>query len=340
MKKLKDIAKEVGVSVATVSYIYNNKWKEKRISKELVEKIKKKLEEENYKPDYLGLQLKTGKTMTIGIILGDLTRSFNLNILSGIEKVLAENNYFALVSSSNLGEKERQYIETFLERKVEGLILAPQKFENYEKLIKVLEESETPIVFVDNYLPERKIDFVVSDNKWGSFKAVEYLIKKGKRKIAYIGSNKNLTALKDRFEGYCKCLKKYGLKIDEKLIYKRIERQEDIYKGLEDIFKKIKPDAIFVESLLYFKYGFKFFHDNGLKIPDDIFLTGFDPVDLNLSEITEVHFNSVVKGFIPFVEQKGDMLGKKAGEIIIEKIKNKNKKSQKIFIKPELKNFK
>ncbi|MCM8771835.1 MAG: LacI family transcriptional regulator [Candidatus Omnitrophica bacterium] len=340
MKRLKDIAQELGVSVATVSYVYNNKWKEKRINEKLVQKIKKKIKESNYKPNPLGLQLKTGKTQTIGIILGDLTRSFNLNILSGIEKKLAENNYFALISSSNLGEKEIQHIETFLERKIEGLIISPQKSENYEKLVKIFEKSKIPVVFVDNYLSDKNIDFVVSDNKWGSFKATEYLIKKGKRKIAYIGSEKNLSALNERFDGYCECLKKYGFKIDERLIYKKIEKQEDMYEGLEDIFKKVKPDAIFVESLLYFKYGFKFFYENGIKIPDDIFLTGFDPVDLNLSEIAEVHFNLVVKGLIPFIEQRGEDIGKKAAEIILKKIKNKNKKIWKVFIKPELKNFK
>ncbi|HPO90862.1 MAG TPA: LacI family DNA-binding transcriptional regulator [Victivallales bacterium] len=340
MKRLKEIAEEIGVSVATVSYVYNNKWKEKRIRRELVEKIKKKLEKENYKPDYLGLQLKTGKTQTIGIILGDLTRSFNLSILSGIERVLAKSNYFALVSSSNFGEKETQYLRAFFERKVEGLILAPQKRENYEEILQEIEKSRIPVVLVDNYFPKKNIDFVVSDNKFGSFKAVDSLIKNGKRKIAYIGSKEKLTALGNRFEGYLLALRKNKIKVEENLICKDIISQSDIYSALEKMFKEEKPDAIFVESLLYFKYGFKFCYDNKLEIPDDIVLTGFDPVDLNLSEFSEVHFNSVVKGLIPFVEQKGEEIGKRAGEIILEKIEGKNKKVQKIFIKPELKNFK
>lgn len=338
MKRLKDIAEELGVSVATVSYVYNNKWKEKRINEKLVEKIRKKLIETNYKPDHLGLQLKTGKTQTIGIILGDLTRSFNLNILSGIEKVLSEKNYFALVSSSNLGEKEIQYIETFIERKVEGLIFSPNKDRENEKIIEKIERTKIPFVLVDNYFPEKNIDFVVSDNKWGSFKAVEYLIKKGQRKIAYIGSKKKLSALNERFEGYIECLRKNGIGVDEKFIYKKIENHKDIYYGLEEIFKKGRPDAIFVESLLYFKYGFKFFYDKGLKIPDDIILTGFDPVDLNLSEISEVHFHRVVRREIPFIEQKGEEMGKRAAEILINKLKGE-KEIKKIFIKPDLKFF-
>lgn len=331
MKRMKDIAEELGVSVATVSYVYNNIWKEKRINEQLAEKIMKKLEEEEYYPNSLSVQFMTQRTQSIGIILGDLSRIFNLNILCGIEKVLSNSGYISIVGSSNLGAKEKEYLKMMQSRKAEGVILIPlNNDKDYTKFIKNL-SKKISVVFVDNYIPELDISFVVSDNYYGAYQAVKYLIKKGRKKIAYAGANKDLSALKDRFNGYRDALKDAGMKLDNFLIY-------NLYSVLEEMFPRTKPDAIFVESLIYFKEGFRFFFEKGIKVPDDIFITGFDPVDLNLSEMLEAGFNEVVKQPIPFIEQKGEEMGKKAAEILLEMINGKTE-IQQIFIKPELKNF-
>ncbi len=339
MKKMKEIAEELNVSIATVSYVYNNKWREKKISEELAKKIKEKLEEENYKPDFLGLQLKTKKTKTIGIVFADLTRNFNLSILSGIEEVLSAYDYFTLVSNSSLGEKEISCINTLFERKVEGLIITPQKNEESLSEIKRINE-EIPVVLTDNYFPGENIDFVVSDNKWGSYKGVEYLINEGRRKIGYIGSGKDLSALNDRFEGYLKALKENKIEIKENRICKKILKKEDVYSALKEIFRKEKIDAIFVESFLYFKYGFKFFYEKGIEIGKDIILIGFDPIDLRLDEIQELHFNEIVKEKIPFIQQKGKEIGKKAANILMDKLRGEEVEVKRVFIKPELKFYK
>jgi len=335
--KLKDIAEKFGVSVATVSYVYNNKWKEKRINEKLAKEITEYIKKNNYRPNSLGLQLKTGKTYIVGIILGDLTRNFNLGILSGIEKVLAENSYFALIADSELGEKEEKNIKALYERNIDALIIAPNKGNEVYKTLKDI-KKEVPIVLVDNYFPNGDIDFVVSDNKWGSYMAIGHLIKEGYRKIGYIGSGKNLTALNERFEGYIGALNDNKIKINKNWIYKEISKQEDVYLGLKKILGKDGVEAIFCESLIYFKYGFKFLHEKGLKIPEDILISGFDPINLKLDEMQEVHFDEVVNGKIPYVQQKAEEIGEKAARIIIEKLNGK-KEIKQMFIKPELKCF-
>lgn len=332
MKKMQDIAEELGVSIATVSYVYNNRWQEKRISKQLVEKIKKKLEEEEYQPNFLSLQLITQRTQSIGIILGDLSRIFNLSILCGIEKVLSNMDYLCLVISSHLGKKEKEYLKMLSLRKVEGAIFSPQS--NGIEMLPFLKKfcEKVPTVFVDNYIPEINTSFVVSDNYYGAYQATRYLIKKGYKKIAYLGSKKNLSALNDRKRGYIDALR------DSRIGIWEIQKDGINISTLQECFSKDRPDAIFVESFLYFKEGFNFFYKKGIKIPDDIGLTGFDPVDLSLSEMSDVNFHLVVREPIPFVEQKGEEIGKIAAEILLEQIEGKDKIKQ-IFIKPELKNF-
>ena len=340
MKTLKEIADELDVSMAAVSYVYNNKWKQNRINPALAEKISKKLKKEKYRPNSLGLQLKTKKTRTIGIVLGDLTRTFNLNILSGIEKVLTEKGYFSLVCSSNLGRLEKKQLEILSDRNIDGIIFSPHKngrttFDTVKELIK----DRLPVVLVDNYLPEVNMDFVVSDNYLGTYQAINYLIKSGRRKIAYMGSSKHLTALDERFRGYEDALKDEGIPLNRKLLWKKTTKFQNVYSAMKEMFSEEKPDALFVESLHYFKEGFRFFLENGHKVPDDITLTGFDSVDLNLSEIQEVDLPSIVRQPIPFVEQRGTEIGEIAAGIILDRISGKKKEPSQIFLKPELKFF-
>ena len=332
IKTLKDIAEELGVSIASVSYVYNNKWKENGLSTSLAERIARKLKEDNYRPNSLGLQLKTKRTQTIGIILEDMTRRFNLDILAGIEKVLATKGYFTLVCSSNLGELEKEQLETLLERNLDGIIFTPQTNEpGTLNIVKEVKERNIPIVLVDNYFPEIKTDFVVSNNYSGAYQAVKYLIKKGKRKIAYIGAKKDITGLRDRFKGYTAALIEADISVNRDLIGEH----------LPDIFSRDIPDAIFVDSLMYFKEGFRFLSENNYKIPDDILITGFDPVDLSLSEMQNIGFHSLVKQPIPFVEQDGVRMGELAAEIIIKRIKGEKRKKtfSRIFLTPTLKFF-
>lgn len=330
MKTLKDIAEELGVSEATISYVYNNKWKQNRINSSLAEKVSKKLKKEKYRPNSLGLQLKTKRTRTIGIILGDLTRNFNLNILAGIENVLTQKKYFSLVCSSNLGELEKEQLEILSERNTDGIIFAPHNNgKSTFDVLKKLTGEKLPVVLVDNYIPGLKTDFVVSDNYLGAYQAVKNLIRSGKRKIAYIGSRKNLTALKERFRGYTTALKEEGIKFNERLVY----------RAIRDMFSEEKPDALFVESLMYFKEGFLFLSEKNYKIPNDIVLTGFDPVNLNLSEMQEVSLHSIVRQPIPFVEQPGTKMGELAAEIIMDRINGKKREVSQIFLTPELKFF-
>lgn len=336
MKTLKKIAEELGVSVAAVSYVYNDRWKEKGISVSLAEKIKKKLKEENYRPNSLGLQLKTKKTQTIGIVLEDMTRRFNVEILAGIESVLSTKGYFTLVCSSNLGEKEAEILEILSERNVDGIILAPEsEKDTTAEVIKKLLKEGLPVILVDNYIPEIKTDFIVSDNYRGAYEAVKYLISIGKRKIAYIGSDKKIVALRDRYKGFAYALQEYGIELDEKLVWKgNLEKNAEA--SLRYIFSKGLPDAIFVESLMYFKKGLEFLSENNYRIPEDIFITGFDPVEIDITDMQETGMIPLINEPIPFVEQQGIKMGEIAAEIMLRKIQRKQETTSQIFLPPKL----
>ncbi|MFH0795859.1 MAG: LacI family DNA-binding transcriptional regulator [Candidatus Omnitrophota bacterium] len=340
MVTLKKIADDLGVSVAAVSYVANNKWREKRIHRRLAEKISRKLKKEDYQPSILGRQLKTKRTQTIGVILGDLTRNFNMNILAGVEKVLAAADYFALVSSSDLGRKEITQFKTLLARSVEGIILSPiTSGEDMSALFSGLIGGKVPVVLVDNHPPQWETDFVVSDNFAGSCEAVSVLLKKGFRKIAYVGYRGNLSAQEERFQGYVAALKSCGIKPSDTLVCRDIPSPGLTYKALATMFAKEVPDALFTESLQYFKEGFQFLFERKLNIPDDIMVTGFDPADVTLQEMNASFLPFVGTSHIPFIEQDGMAMGEKSARILLKKINGEGDGISRIFLKPHLKYF-
>lgn len=340
MVTLRDIADDLGVSVSAVSYVFNNKWQQNGIAARLAERIKKKLKEVGYRPNALGLQLKTKKTRTVGVILIDLTKVLGLNILAGLEKVLADAGYLVIVCNSKVGLLEREQLETLYARNVEGVIFSPTGRGKVNGLLANLIQKKVPVVLVDNYLPEVKTDFVVSDNFWGAYQATTFLVNKGCRRIAYLGSeeNEDTPVLNDRFNGYAAALKKKMISLSPNLISRVITGPEDIYPAMKKIFARAKPDAILTESFIYFGGGFRFLVEKRLRIPDDLVLTGFDPIDLGLTEMQKLHFYHLIRKPIPFVEQKGTEMGRLAAEILLQKIE-KNQKTRHIFLKPDLKFF-
>lgn len=321
MKSLSQIAKELGISNAAVSYVYNDKWRENRINEKLAHKIMKKIEEENAFPNALGRQLKTGKTQTIGVILADLEKNYNLSILAGIEKRLASTNNLVLLGNSRNGDKEKEFLDVMLNRKVDGLIVCPMCFD--EKTAGEFAElhKNVPLVFIDNYYPDLDIPFVTSDNKWGACEATKRCIEAGRKKIAYWGSGGDNPVSSERFAGYQEVFKQFGLPI------------QPFFKGKgkpQDFCDKVLEgcDALFTESFIYFDWASKFMTDKNIKIPDDIMLIGFDEPSASTASIsTEA---------IPYIRQEAELMGEKATELLLHTIDGKKISKTQIFIKPAL----
>ncbi|MBN1674910.1 MAG: LacI family DNA-binding transcriptional regulator [Kiritimatiellae bacterium] len=333
---MKQIAEKLGLSVATVSYVYNDKWRQNRIPAALAEKVQKTLREEGYRPDPLGRQLKTGKTQTVGVILSDLTRTYNLNILAGLERAFAEAGYLVLVCNSMAGTQEREHLETLLGRTVEGVILTPHDKTGVRPVIDAMRKQGVPVVFVDNYLPGSKADFVVSDNRWGAQRGTEWLIARGCRRIVYVGAQKGLAVLEERFDGYAAALRDAGIPVLPALICDNRVAPGDMYETIVRISSSAKPDAFFAGSFLYFRDGFRFLAERGLKVPDDLALMGFDPVDLGVDDMSRLGLHEVLTQPLPFVEQKARDMGEQAAQILLERIAGSRRKQARVFLKPEV----
>ena len=206
---LKDIANEVGVSTALVSYVLNN-LKEGRISKEIAQKIREVAQRLNYRPNQIAKSLKTNKTFTIGLIVADISNPFSSTLARIVEDEANKFNYTVIIGSSDENpQKSLKLIDTLLNRQVDGLIISPPS--DSEEQMRELQNQDVPFVLLDRYFPNIKTNYVALNNQAAACMATEHLIESGCERIGMINYRTGLFHLQERKRGYLNALKKHSV---------------------------------------------------------------------------------------------------------------------------------
>lgn len=198
---LKDIAAELKVSTAVVSYVLNNKH-EGRVSEEKAQQIRDVAKRLNYFPDQIAKSLRSDKTMTIGLIIADIANLFYSNIVRYIENSCNKHQYHVIVSSTDENpEKFKELVQVMLNRKVDGMIVAPPK--GVEETLMYLRDGQIPFVVVDRFFPE--VDAICTvgiDNFQASYDVVRHVAENGYRKPAMVTLNTELYHMQQRAAGF------------------------------------------------------------------------------------------------------------------------------------------
>ena len=310
---LKDIAEKAGVSVTTVSIVLNGRAKDMKISETMTRKILALGEKMNYRPNHFAKGLRTGKTNTIGLIVDDIANYFFGHLANTVEEEADKLGYTVMFCSSENNEgKSRHILNMLVDKQMDGYIIAPTKamLPELEKLVK----EKKPAVLIDRYYDQLDSSYVTIDNINGSLEAVNYLAKRGHRKIALVTNLTDQLQMMQRMEGYQQGLKKSKIQLNQEIIKK-------IPFGLSDenVLKEIKEfvelnvnkiDCIFFTSNNLGVAGLEALRSIGKRIPDDISVICFDDNDL---------FRLGMPG-ISVVSQPIKEIAKKAVEILIKQI--------------------
>ncbi len=308
---IKTIARELGVSVSTVSKALKDSHE---ISKETKERIKAYADYFNYKPNNLALQLRNQKTKVIGIVLPKIVHHFFSMVISGIEKVANEKGYNIMVCFSNDNQdKEIETIEVLTNGSVDGLIVSIAKESlknNKTQHFKNLLEKEVPLVLFDRVDDTLWCDKVIVDDVSAGFKATDYLIKSGCKNIGIATTPEHVTVGLQRLEGYEGALKESGIKIDDSLIVK-VDESQDIYTQIETLFNR-NIDAVFAVNEIYAAIAIRIAKEKGLQIPEEFSVVGF--TDGLISEYSSPSITTIV--------QHGYTIGEQAAELLINRIEN------------------
>lgn len=323
--RLKDVASKLNISVSTVSRVVNNK---NYVKPEMREMVMKALDELNYTPNQIARSLKNKSTNTIGIIVPDISEDFFAYLIKGVDDVLSKNGYtIILCDTGENPEKEELYLNLLLEKQIDGIILATVN--KTPKALDYLFNKNMPVIFIDN-LPniKRNYDSVIIDNSKASYIAVEHLIKLGHRKIGIITGKLDETTGYERLMGYRKAFMDYGIEIDEDLIKTGNFKEKSGYENMKSLLKAGKQITAVYAASSKMAYGaVKAVRDEGLKIPEDIAVVGFDVHDAS---------GLISPGITTILQPEGS-IGKVAAELMIKRLQDKGEKlSQKIVLEPNL----
>jgi LacI family transcriptional regulator len=310
---LKQIAKELNVSVSTVSKALNDS---PEISEQTKVKIKEYAKLKNYKPNVIGLNLKNRKTKTIGVIIPNILNSFFAKVFSGIEKVADEKGYNVIMCISNESlEKEAHTMEMLSNGTIDGFILSvseeAQKQNNYDHFKAIINDG-TPIVMFDRIAEGIECDKVVVDDFDSALDSTQRLIDLGCKNIALLSSVDNLSVGKLRFEGYLKALEKNNIPVNENLIIKT-DSEETLKVQMEVLFANNSIDGIFAleenDSVAALKMGLK----KGYKIPEELCIIGFADGILASRRLSPS---------LTTVSQHGIEIGEEAAKLLINRLED------------------
>ncbi len=274
---LKDIAEKVGVSTALVSYVINGQEKEKRVGKQMTEKIRKAARELNYNPNFIARSLKKGSTHTIGLIVADISNPFFASFARAIEDEAEKFGYNVIFTCSDEDTRRSgSLINTLVNRQVDGMIIAPS--ENTDNQLLELKKKGIPFVLIDRYSSTIDFSYVIMDNFQSSFHATSFLIQHGHTKIGFIAYDTSLKHMKDRISGYESAMKENGLADEifvETIPYDDTENR--VFQSLDKMNQGIrKRNAIIFATNLLTINGLYYFKRNGIVIPDQTAVIGFD----------------------------------------------------------------
>jgi LacI family transcriptional regulator len=281
MKKsvsLKDIAGELGVSASLVSYVLNGHAKSKRVGDEVAKRIVATAQRLNYQPNQIAKGLKTKKSLTIGLIVGEIHYRYTTGITRSIELEAKKNSYTVIIGNSHEDLPTlREIIHVLINRQVDGLIIVAA--EKAEAEIEYLKKREIPFVLIDRNFPRVETNFIGIDNYQVAYNATQYLIDHGCKNVAFINYTTTFFHLQERNRGYRQALKDHGF-LKTKHLHKEINKknfEDDVRGAITDLTSGSLPcDAIFFATDTLAIAGLKNLVQMKVKIPKDIFVMSFD----------------------------------------------------------------
>ena len=315
MKKnltLKQIAKELEVSVSTVSKALKNS---DEISEATRQKIQAFAKLYNYKPNNIALSLKNRKTKTIAVIIPEIVHHFFAMVISGIEKVANAQGYNVIICMSNESyEREVINIEMLASGSIDGFIISlakeSQEKKDYHHIKEVINQG-MPVVMFDRVTREVYTDKVIIDDVLATQEAMQFFLSKERKKVALITTPDYISVGRLRTEGYMRTLNQNDVEVNENLIV-RINDEEKMMQEIEHLFETQEFNALLAVNELYAVAALKVALKRGIKVPEELNIIGFT------DGIISQHSTPAIST----VKQNAYKMGEIAAKLLIHKLED------------------
>ncbi|WP_322907673.1 LacI family DNA-binding transcriptional regulator [Paenibacillus campi] len=324
MASIQEVAREAGVSTATVSRVINNHPFVSDKSRQSVEKAIRKL---NYEPNMMGRNLRTASTNMLLVLLPSISNPFYSKILQGIQDTARRKGYYILVCETDASsEIQSFFINTAKQQLAAGIISLDPSLDLEDVLLPQLQDGY-PIIQCGDSPQNDSIPYVSIDNTMAAYKAVKYLLATGHTQIALITASDDFRYATARREGYAKALAESGIELSEELI----SRGEVDYEGGRLAMQKLLtldqlPTAVFAIGDIMAIGALKAIREAGLHTPSDIAVIGFD----------NIPFSNMTTPTLTTVSQPMYDMGCSAAQMMIDKLNQKEKTIKSLILSHEL----
>jgi LacI family transcriptional regulator len=321
---MKDIAEKAGVSVNTVSRVLNNK---PDISKQTRENVLRIAKELGYIKNITASSLRNNQTKIVGVILEDITNLFFAEVMKGMEAAARKYGYqLLLMNTQTDAKKQREAIQTLLERRVEGILITPTEdgLSDFERLSHI----NVPVVIVGRHIERLQLDEIHSDEVKGGYLATKHLLSKGRKKILLINSIPENSAARMREEGYRKALREANVHLPEDYII--VSSEPNMEAGYHAVFKAIEKkldfDGIFCYNDMFAFGAMRALEELGKRVPQDVAVVGYD----------DVAFASYYRPALTTIRINKFGMGFEAFKLLLQKLSGRRKKPKRVVLDVEL----
>jgi LacI family transcriptional regulator len=311
---LKDLAAELGVSIATVSRALHGSHE---VGEEMRKRVVDLAKKRNYHPNPFAQSLRKEAPHIIGVIVPDLVTHYYASVLVGIEDYATRNGYSVFSANSHEDhEREERAIQNFVAMHVDGIIACLAQdttdYAHYEQLYNM----DMPVVFFARTCLPDKFSSVVANGDEAAYKATEHLLKTGSRRIAFIGGPNHLDMVVRRKHGYLQALKDAHIGIDRSIIVcDKIDFDVARQRTLELLKMDNRPDAILAFNDIISFAAFDAIKSLGLRIPQDVAIIGF----------TDNYQAAFVTPALSAIEDQAQEQGREACRLLVNRINGDRK---------------
>jgi len=320
--RMKDIAKDLGVSAVTVSKVLRG---HADISRATRRRVMKRVKELNYRPNWIAQSLVTKRTWIIGLVIPDLMHSFFAEIAKGVALAIRPKGYHLLISNTDGDEAvEKEEIETLVARRVDGLIIASRQRTGETELFERVRGSGVPFVMVERRIRDIDAPYVGWKQTDLGVMATEHLIERGCRMIAHIRGPEIETGI-GRLEGYQKALERRGIQVPSSYIVSGSYGDGTGYDAMKKLLSlSPRPDSVFCYKDPVGAYAIKAILDAGLRVPEDIAVMG----------IGNVQYSDFLRVPLSTIDQSSRSMGQQSAELLMRLMDSSGRREPKVILIP------
>ena len=324
--RLIEIAQKTGFSVSTVSRVLHDQSNKYKISDKTKHTIRKTAAALGYRPNNLARGLRLKQTHEIGIVVPDISNPFFATLVKSMAGELRKSGYSIIVCDSDENTAiEQESIQLLLDKRVDGLIVAAVGLENSH--LKKFEKNRIAFVSIDRCPADLSVDMVSVDNVRGAYLAVQYLIKEGHQRIAFIQGLPGTHVNKERLRGYTQALTEAAIGVEEKFVVGDDFRTYNGYLETKLLLKlDDPPTAIFTASDLIALGALEALKEDGRRIPHDIALVTFD----------DPSFATYLSPALTAVAQPVEKMGEMAVKLLLRRMQTPLGEPRSILLEPHL----